>query len=112
MTVCDVRPPSCDWRTYEGTPASLRVHLVLEDGTPADVADWAWRSWVGTGPPTSIECFPEDDGVTLYLRGEDSIGLPGRVWRFDVHGRSPGAGEGYTVLQGELTVQSRVTVPA
>jgi hypothetical protein len=111
MTVIDVRPARYDWRTYEGTPASLRVHLTHE-GQPADVPDWSWQAWVGTGPPTVLECYPEDDGVTVYLRGSESVGLPGRVWRFDVYGRHPGAGEGYAVLQGELTVQSRVTVPA
>jgi hypothetical protein len=111
MTVIDVRPASCEWRTYEGTPASLRVHLTY-DGQPADVADWSWQAWVGTGPPTALECLPEDDGVTVYLRGYDSIGLPGQWWRFDVYGRHPGAGEGYAVLKGRLAVESRVTVPA
>jgi hypothetical protein len=110
MSTVDVRPPSCDWLTYEGTPASLRVHL-SHDGQPADVADWSWQAWVSSRPPTILECFPEDDGVTVYLRGTDSVGLPGREWRFDVYGRHPGAGEGYAVLQGSLTVRSRVTVP-
>ena len=112
MTVIDVRPASCEWLTYEGTPATLRVHLELDDGSPADVDGWAWQAWVGTRPPTALECYGETDGVSLYLRGADSVGLPGRSWRFDVVGRDPAAGEGYTVLEGQLTVRSRVTVPA
>lgn len=112
MTVVDVRPASCEWLTYEGTPATLRVYLSLSDGSPADVADWSWQAWVGTSPPTPLECFAEVDGVTLYLRGGDSLGLPGRTWRFDVYGRDPAAGEGFAVLEGVVTVRSRVTVPA
>jgi hypothetical protein len=112
MSVLNVRPAACEWLTYEGTPASLRVRLRLPEGSPVDVTDWSWQAWVGTGPPTVIECFGEEDGVTLYLRGSESLGLPGREWRFDVYGRDPAAGEGYTVLEGKLVVRSRVTVPA
>jgi hypothetical protein len=107
----DLRPEAMAWLIYEGDPSGLAIHLELADGSPADVTGWEWRAWVGTSPPTPMECYGETDGVTVYLPGRDSRGLSGRVWRFDVTGREPSAGEGVTVLRGELTATRRVTDP-
>jgi hypothetical protein len=111
MTTVDERPESVTWEIYEGDPQSLRVRLVLDDGSPADVAGWAWRAWAATTPPTPFECNGEDDGVTLSIRGADTYPLVGRRWRFDVTCRNPVAGEGVTVLQGHVLATRRVTQP-
>jgi hypothetical protein len=109
MSYVDVRPLLVTLRLYEGNPTSVRVFVDMPDGSPADVADWVWAAWISTTPPTPFECFSHDDGVTIYLRGEDSMGLPGQWWRFDVSGRDPGAGESQAVVRGELAVTPRVT---
>lgn len=108
-SVIDVRPLEVVWLMYEGDPQDLRIHLTLDDGSPADVIGWVWAANIGTTPPQPFECYPEDDGVTLYLRGADMTGL-GRSWLpFDVTGRDPDAGEGRTVLRGQVRVTARVT---
>lgn len=109
MTNIDVRPVEVTWRIYQGDPQDLRVHLVLPDGTPADVAGWAWSAWIATQPRTAFECYGEDDGVTLFLRGPDTYGLIGRQWPFDVACRDPAAGEGRTVIRGTIMATPRVT---
>lgn len=109
----DVRPPLYDWLVYQGDPLDLRIRLTVEGELPADVIGWAWSARINTSPPTDFECYPEDDGVTLYLRSEDSMNLiPGKWgYSFDVVGRDPLAGEGVTVLRGKITATRRVTRP-
>jgi hypothetical protein len=110
--VVDLRPLSITWHMYQGDPQELRVHLVhQDDGTPADVAGWSWSARIATIPPTPFECFGEDDGVTLYLRGAGTYNLGGRWWPFDVACRNPDAGEGVTVLRGQVLATARVTEP-
>lgn len=110
MTVVDLRPQEVTWYMYQGDPQNLRVHLVDEDGSPLDVVGWAWAGNIGSRPPLPFECLPEDDGVTLYLRGADMTQLPVSVWHeFDVTGRDPEAGEGYTVIRGQVQVTARIT---
>jgi hypothetical protein len=109
MAQIDVRPVEVTWRIYQGDPQDLRVHLLLPDGSPAEVGGWAWSAWIGTTPRTAFECYPEDDGVTLYLRGEETYGLIGRQWPFDVTCRDPAAGEGRTVVRGTIMATPRVT---
>lgn len=108
-TLIDVRPPEVTWYMYEGDPQDLRIHLRMPDGSPADVRGWAWSANIGTKPPLPFECHPEDDGVTLYLRGSDMTQLGHRWAPFDVTGRDPAAGEGRTVLRGAVNVTARVT---
>lgn len=110
-TVIDERPLSIEWYMYQGDPQDLRLHLTIEDGSPADVAGWSWTARIGTMPPTNFECLPEDDGVTLYLRGDETWNLVGRWWPFDVAVRNPEAGEGVTVLCGQVLAKARVTDP-
>lgn len=105
----DQRPEEATWRVYAGDPVNLRVHVVKADGSPAPVEGWVWAAWAGTSPPTPFECYAEDDGVTLYLRGSDSDLLVGAWWPFDVTGRDPAAGEGTTVLRGQVCASPRVT---
>lgn len=109
MQVIDSRPVNVTWLIMQGDPHDWRLHLVLLDGSPADVAGWSWAAWIGTNPPSPFECFPEDDGVTLYLRGANTYGLIGRYWPFDVACRNPLAGEGRIVLRGVIMATSRIT---
>lgn len=108
--VIDVRPLEVTLLLYEGDPFSLVLHLVLEDGSPADVDGWAWAANIGSRPPVPFECYGEPNGVMLYLRGADMAGLAALgLLPFDVTGRNPDAGEGQSVLRGQVRVTARVT---
>jgi hypothetical protein len=107
----DQIPPSWRFKAYQGDPFDFQLMLRL-DGQPADVDGWNWAAQVNTGDDIiDWECTPLPNGVALYLRSIDTARLPFRYVRFDVVGRNPLAGEGRTVLRGDIIAAARVTPP-
>jgi hypothetical protein len=113
MATVDHTPLQVVCRGYQGDPFDWGIVLTLEDGTPADLADWTWQAWIDLGQGLVVPwiCTPEAHGVALYLRGQDTIRVPNRYCPFDVTGRDPEAGEGRTVAAGYLTCAPRITPP-
>jgi hypothetical protein len=110
-TTVDRIPPSYRFRAYQGDPFDFEIALNVE-GQPADVDGWTWASLIDIGDDVvQWECTPKPNGVALYLRSADTARLPSRYCRFDVVGRNPLAGEGRTVLRGEIFAAVRVTPP-
>lgn len=113
--VVDLLPQRARLLAYAGDPFSFRIEVVDEDGDPSvDVSGWEWRATVTTGNQRlDFECEGDETGVDVWMRGEDTARLPtsGREFPFDVTGRQPAAGEGTTVLRGEMTATRRVTIP-
>lgn len=111
-TTVDLTPAQASLLAYQGDPFDFRIVLTV-DGRPADVSRWTWLAWIQVDPATVVPFLwdPEPDGVRLYLRGEDTFRLPDSWSRFDVTGRDPDAGEGRTVLRGDIIAYQRVTPP-
>lgn len=105
----DSRPSLVEITCYGGDPFDFQVHLTV-DGQPADVYGWSWAAQIDLDPGLlAWECTGEPDGVSLYLRGSETLRLPTRYCAFDVIGRNPAAGEGRAVLRGFILATSRVT---
>lgn len=111
--VVDARPARATLYVTGGDPFTFRLVLRGEDGELADVSGWEWAGSVTTGRLTlPFEFGPDDTGVWIGLRGDVTAQLPaGRAFPFDIACRQPTAGEGVTVLAGELTASPRVTPP-
>ena len=116
MTTVDAWPAEATLRPVEGDPFAFR--LVLRDigGGPVDVSLWEWRATVTTGRiRLDFEALADEGGVRLILRGDDTARLyaerAGRPCPYDVTCRQPSAGEGSTVLAGDMLVKPRVTDP-
>jgi hypothetical protein len=109
----DQLPASVICRGYQGDPFDWGLDLILEDGTPGDLDGWTWQGWIEAGDGVVIPwiCTPDPHGVSLYLRGQDTLRLPSSYCPFDVTGRDPEAGEGHTVVRGSILCQERVTPP-
>lgn len=111
--VVDARPIRARLLAVSGDPFTFRLVLRDADGDPVDVSLWDWAGAVTTGQITiDFEWRADDTGVWLGLRGDETVRLPvGRDWPFDVSCRQPAAGEGVTVLSGEMSTSRRVTAP-
>jgi hypothetical protein len=96
-----------------GDPFEFRVILRDPDGDPIDVTLWDFRATVSTGRVRiDFEWAADDTGVSFWMRGDDTARLPqDREFPFDVAARQPTAGEGSTVLSGEMVAARRVTDP-
>jgi hypothetical protein len=97
---------------YQGDPFSWALDLTV-DGHPADMDGWTWQAWIEVAAGLIVPwiCTPEAHGVALYLRGADTLRLPAGYCPFDVTGRDPAAGEGWTVARGQIFCLERVTPP-
>jgi len=111
--VVDAWPKSATLRAVAGDPFSFRVELLGDDGQAVDVSTWAWASTATTGTlRLDFEWTADESGVRLWLRGDETARLtPGRPVSYDVACRQPTAGEGVTVLAGQMEVKARVTDP-
>jgi hypothetical protein len=112
MQKVDLTPATVRLLAYAGDPFDL--HLVLSlDGAPVDVSQWIWAAWIAAPDGVVIPFLTESEptGVRLYLRGQDTARLPARFSPYDVTGRDPDAGEGRTVISGDIIAFSRVTPP-
>lgn len=111
--VVDAWPVAATLRAVEGDPFSFRVQIRDPEGELVDVSLWEWAATVTTGfLRLDFERAADDTGVRFWLRGDDTARLPiGKPWPFDVTGRQPSAGEGVTVVAGQMFVKSRVTAP-
>jgi hypothetical protein len=108
----DAIPQQWRFRAYQGDPFDFQIHLTNPDGSPADVVGWSWAAQIDLGPGLlPFETTGREDGVDLYLRGDETLRLPARYCPFDVKGRNPLAGDGHTVLRGIILAAPRVTVP-
>jgi hypothetical protein len=111
--VVDGWPQQATLRAVAGDPFSFRLRLLGPDGDPIDTSAWEWAASVATGR-VRLDFETEADAaeVRLWLRGDVTAQLPpGKPWPFDVACRQPGAGEGVTVLAGDIVTKSRVTAP-
>ena len=108
----DLTPPLWSFRAYQGDPFDFAIALDV-DGEPADVDGWQWAAIIRLrgGDVVAWECTGTPNGVELYLRGGDTMRLTSAASRFDVAGRDPLAGEGRTVLRGQIAATARVTPP-
>jgi hypothetical protein len=111
--VVDAWPEEATLRVVAGDPFSYRVELRDDQGQPVDVSTWIWASSLTTGTlRLDWEWAADESGVRLWLRGEETARLtPGRPVSYDVACRQPTAGEGVTVLGGQINVKARVTDP-
>jgi hypothetical protein len=109
----DAWPMQATLRAVAGDPFSFRVQLRDEQGDLIDVSLWEWGATVTTGPlRLDFETAADDTGVRLWLRGDDTARLPlVKACPYDVACRQPSAGEGVTVLAGDLFVKPRVSAP-
>jgi hypothetical protein len=109
--VVDLRPTRAQLLGVAGDPFAFRLTLRDPDGDPIDVALWDWRATVTTGPVRlDFEWAADDSGVSLWMRGDDTARIPtGREFPYDVACRQPTAGEGMTVLSGEVFMLRRTT---
>jgi hypothetical protein len=115
--VVDGWPQQATLRAVAGDPFSFGLQLRGPDGL-VDVSAWDWAGSVTTGRVRlhfETMTYSGDDGATgvrLWLRGDETAQLPpGKGWPFDVACRQPAAGEGVTVLAGEMFTKPRVTDP-
>jgi hypothetical protein len=114
VTVVDAWPPEATLRVVKGDPFAFRVVLRDEAGEPVDVSVWEWRATVvtGFGLRLDFETAADETGVRLWLRGDDTARISTLTRsRFDVAARQPSAGEGVTVLAGDVLAKARVTDP-
>lgn len=111
--VIDAWPLEVTLRLVRGDPFAFRLRLLDADGDPVDVSAYEWRATVTTGSLSlDFEYAADADSVRLWLRGDDTARLSiARPWPYDVTCRQPTAGEGVTVMRGEVLVASRVTEP-
>jgi len=111
--VVDAWPVQATLRAVAGDPFSFRVQLRGDDGELVDVQLWEWAATVATGRlRLDFEAAADEGGVRFWLRGDDTARIPaGKPWPFDVTGRQPTAGEGVTVVAGDMHVRQRVTAP-
>lgn len=109
----DAWPLQATLRAVSGDPFSFRLQLRDDQGDLVDVSLWAWAATVTTGKlRLDWEWAADQTGVRFWLRGDDTARLPtGRGWPFDVTGRQPTAGEGVTIVAGQMEVRARVTAP-
>lgn len=112
MSNVDQTPPRVSLRAYSGDPFDLRIVLTVDGVAPPDLRGWVWSALIrADGQEIYFETTAETDGVTLYLRGEDTLKLSTRYASFDVTGRDPEAGEGRTILRGGILAMPRITPP-
>lgn len=111
--VVDQWPIEATLRAVVGDPFAFRLVVRDPAGDPVDVSLWEWRATVTTGPiRLDFESSASaDDGVRLWLRGDQTARLGRGDWPYDVACRQPSAGEGVTVLAGMLALKPRVTDP-
>jgi hypothetical protein len=111
--VVDAWPEQATLRAVAGDPFSFRVQLRGADGELVDVSMWQWAATVTTGRlRLDFEWAADDTGVRFWMRGDSTGRLAaGSPWPFDVTCRQPSAGEGVTVLAGQMFIKSRVTSP-
>lgn len=109
--VIDSWPATATLRAVQGDPFAYRLLVLDEDDNPVDTSQWEWRSTVASSSiRLDFEIRPDDEGVWLWLRGDDTARLGTMVpYQFDVACRQPEAGEGMTVLRGMMFIQSRTT---
>jgi hypothetical protein len=109
--VVDAWPQEATLRAVAGDLFGFRVVLLDADDQPVDVSTWLWAATVTTGSlRLDFEWAADDQGVRLWLRGDETARLPtGRPLAFDVSTRQPAAGEGVMVLAGQMMVKARVT---
>jgi len=113
MATIDARPAQATLHAVAGDPFAFRVQIIGPDGDPVDVMGWDWAATVHTGQVRLDFSWAADStGVRFWLLGDDTARLPpGKPWPYDVTGRQPLAGEGTTVLAGNMTAKARVTNP-
>ena len=111
--VLDLQPARVRVLFYCCDPVPVRVRVLDELGDTVDVSDWEWRAVLTTGRERfDLETYPDEGGVTCYLRGDESARIPdGQEFPFDVAGRQPTAGEGITVLSGVMLGGRRTGAP-
>jgi hypothetical protein len=111
--VIDLRPAAARLLGVAGDPFAFRLILRDPDGGPVDVTLWDWRATVDTGRVRlDFEWAADDQGVSLWMRGDDTARIPTRgEFPYDVATRQPAAGEGQTVLSGLMSVERRTTDP-
>jgi hypothetical protein len=110
----DAWPMEVTLRAVAGDPFGFRLVLLDEDGQAVDVSGWLWAATVvaSTSLRLDFEWSADQDGVRLWLRGDDTARLPaGPSLAFDAACRQPASGEGVTVLGGQMIVKARVTDP-
>jgi hypothetical protein len=112
QSVVDHTPHYGECKGYQGDPFDWALAVTGPDGAPADLDGWTWQAWIDTGNAViPWICTATPDGVELYLRGQDTMRLPDRYCPFDVTGRDPAAGEGYTIAAGYIRCGQRITPP-
>jgi hypothetical protein len=113
--IVDAWPQRATLRVVAGDPFSFRLQLRGPDGDLIDVSGWEWAGSVYAGRVRlDFETATEETGpaVLVWMRGDVTAQIPvGKAWPFDVACRQPAAGEGVTVLAGDLFAKSRVTDP-
>lgn len=111
--VVDAWPLEATLRAVQGDPFSFRLQVRDDAGELVDVSLWSWAATVTTGRlRLDFASAADDTGVRLWLRGDDTARLTTtKPSPFDVTCRQPSAGEGVTVLAGQMWVKSRVTAP-
>ena len=109
--IVDLRPTRARLLGVAGDPFQFRLILRDSDGDPVDVSAWTWRATVSTGRVRlDFEWAADDAGVSLWMRGDDTARIPeGREFPYDVACRQPTAGEGQTVLSGQMVMDRRTT---
>jgi hypothetical protein len=116
VSVVDAWPAEATLRAVAGDPFAFRLVLRDPEGGAVDVSLWEWRATVTTGRiRLDFEALADEGGVRLIMRGDDTARLyaerAGKPCPFDVACRQPSAGEGSTVLAGDMLVMRRVTDP-
>jgi hypothetical protein len=109
----DAWPLEATLRAVAGDPFAFRLVLRDSDGQPVDVMAWDWAATVTAGSlRLDFGWAADEGGVRLWLRGDETARLPlGRPLAYDVACRQPAAGEGVTVLAGQMLLRARVTDP-
>jgi hypothetical protein len=107
-------PAEAVLRIVKGDPVSFRVAILDAAGDPLDVSAWRFAGTLLDGARLRLdfEWAADDTGVNVWLRGDSTARLTTlRPGRFDLSCMQPAAGEGVTILAGQVMVKPRVTDP-
>jgi hypothetical protein len=109
----DAWPAEAVLRIVKGDPFAFRVAILDAGGEPLDVSAWRFAGTVISDRlRLDFETAADDTGVEVWLRGEATARLTSlRPGRFDLAAMQPTAGEGVTILAGQVLVKPRVTDP-
>lgn len=96
-----------------GDPLAFRVLVLDDEGDLVDVSLWSFRGTVDTGRERlDFTLMPDEGGVTVWMSGDDTIRIPdGKPYPFDVSGMQAAAGEGVTLVGGDMQGSRRVSTP-